>query len=690
MAARYWVGGTAAWDGTAGTKWAATSGGAGGASVPTTADDVFLDANSGVVTVTISTGNTGAKSLTCTGFTGTLTGASASVILEVAGNITLSSGMTSGAVHDITITATSTIISAGKTLCNDLRINAPGATVSLGDALATNSAGDVIVIAGTFTTTASNYSVTTGVFNMSGTTTRSVLLNGSTITLNAQFLATTTTGLTFTPGTSTIALSGGTNMTFDGGGLTYYNASFAYSGGSAGTFNIDGANTYNQLTITPSGSAGVVNKVVFSSTQTIGTFVCAGATAVSRLFLYSDVLGTQRTLNVTTWTTISDVDFRDIAMGASISGTRLSDCGGNSNITFPASKTVYWNLAGTRAAQSSTGWAATSGGAPAVNNLPLAQDIAIIDDAGAAETLSFGGSCNFGEINFSSRTLAVTLNFGGFNLHKDLRLSSSVAIGGSTGTLSVLGRSTTQTITSAGRVLNSTLDIFAIGGTVRLLDAFATARDSGTAVRINNGTFDTNGYNVTLSGATASLFLSGTATKALAIGASLIDVQGSGGFSVGSAVGTTISGTGTIRLSSASAKSITTAGASFSGIAIDQGGAGALTISGTATTFGDLTNSYKSVGATTITLATNATFENFSASGEAGRILTFNSSSASTTRTITKTSGTVSVDYISIQRSAATGGATWTAGVNSINAGNNTGWIFLGELSGSNFMLMFL
>ena len=31
MADRYWVGGTAAWDGTAGTKWALTSGGAGGA-----------------------------------------------------------------------------------------------------------------------------------------------------------------------------------------------------------------------------------------------------------------------------------------------------------------------------------------------------------------------------------------------------------------------------------------------------------------------------------------------------------------------------------------------------------------------------------------------------------------------------------------------------------------------------------
>ena len=43
MAARYWVGGTANWDATAGTKWALTSGGAGGQAVPTSADDVFID-----------------------------------------------------------------------------------------------------------------------------------------------------------------------------------------------------------------------------------------------------------------------------------------------------------------------------------------------------------------------------------------------------------------------------------------------------------------------------------------------------------------------------------------------------------------------------------------------------------------------------------------------------------------------
>ena len=52
MASRYWVGGTANWDNTAGTKWSDVSGGAGGFSAPTSADDVFFDANSGTNTIT--------------------------------------------------------------------------------------------------------------------------------------------------------------------------------------------------------------------------------------------------------------------------------------------------------------------------------------------------------------------------------------------------------------------------------------------------------------------------------------------------------------------------------------------------------------------------------------------------------------------------------------------------------------
>jgi len=51
MANRYWVGGTGAWDNTSTTNWSATTGGAGGASAPTAADDVFFDASSGTAAI---------------------------------------------------------------------------------------------------------------------------------------------------------------------------------------------------------------------------------------------------------------------------------------------------------------------------------------------------------------------------------------------------------------------------------------------------------------------------------------------------------------------------------------------------------------------------------------------------------------------------------------------------------------
>lgn len=52
MANRYWVGGTGTWNSSNTTNWSATSGGAGGASVPTSVDDVFFDGNSGTGIVT--------------------------------------------------------------------------------------------------------------------------------------------------------------------------------------------------------------------------------------------------------------------------------------------------------------------------------------------------------------------------------------------------------------------------------------------------------------------------------------------------------------------------------------------------------------------------------------------------------------------------------------------------------------
>lgn len=64
MASRYWVGGTASWTSSNTTNWSTTSGGSGGASVPTAADDVYIDTGSGTGTISIASAGLSVKSLT--------------------------------------------------------------------------------------------------------------------------------------------------------------------------------------------------------------------------------------------------------------------------------------------------------------------------------------------------------------------------------------------------------------------------------------------------------------------------------------------------------------------------------------------------------------------------------------------------------------------------------------------------
>lgn len=86
-----------------------------------------------------------------------------------------------------------------------------------------------------------------------------------------------------------------------------------------------------------------------------------------------------------------------------------------------------------------------------------------------------------------------------------------------------------------------------------------------------------------------------------------------------------------------------------------------------------------SLYATTITFeaGSTTTITSFNISGQAGQLVTLKSSSPGTQYTLTKSSGTVTASYVSLEDSNATGGAYWDAtdGTN-INAGNNTGWNF--------------
>jgi hypothetical protein len=140
-------------------------------------------------------------------------------------------------------------------------------------------------------------------------------------------------------------------------------------------------------------------------------------------------------------------------------------------------------------------------------------------------------------------------------------------------------------------------------------------------------------------------------------------------------------------MTSASAKTFAGGGKTWG--ALNQGGAGALTITGS-NTFSEIKNTAAPCSVL-FTAGTTSTVTTFSLTGSAGNLVTVGSVTAAT-HTLSKSGGTVSVDYLSISQSIATGGAAWYAGANSTNGGSNTGWIFSaapipGANAGNFFML---
>jgi hypothetical protein len=608
------------------------------------------------------------KNLDLTGYSGAASGDP-----YMYGNLTLSTGGIYSSGFDCTFKGSGTLTTSGQQIVNVV-CDAAGGTLTLGDPLSCTS---VEVISGTFSTSASNHSITALDFVSQGAAVRTVNFNSSTVTLQVPFpWIIDATNLTLT-GTYNLVFDGN-GITWEGKGLSYHNVSFTGTSVTSASLFIEDDNSFNTLTIGSATAVGV-KQVEFFGNQTIGTFVCSGSSRQNRIGLYGDPFGAARTLTVGTWTTKENVDFRNItAAGASApwSGTSLGNCGGNTSIIFDTPKTVYWNLAGAQTVFAA-GWALTSGGVPSLANQPLAQDTCVFDDTGSVTgTITFS-LCNIGTIDMSARTSAMTISpsnttcemYGNWVSGSGTTISGAPKFRGSS----------PQTITSAGKSFGTV--VVDSASSVTLQDAFA-----GTSITLTRGTFDANIYNVTVTNVTTS----GTGAKTLAMGSGTwsISASGTNAWSV-SVTNLTVTGSATISMTSASAKSFNSAGLTeYANITLNQGGAGALTIT-SAEAFANITNTYKTIGAASILIGGTLTLGNFEASGESGRLLTIASTSNGTARTLTKSGGIVSVNFVSIRDSTATGGATWYAGSNSTNVSNNTGWIFTAAPLSTMF-LMFL
>jgi len=282
MASRYWVGGTAAWDGTAGTKWALTSGGAGGQAVPTSADDVFFT-NLSTGTCTISTGNTGAKSITCTGFAGTLAG---TATISVSGSVTLTAGMTASYAGVLMIIATGTVTSAGKTFCAGLFINGTGITVSLGDAFSTVAGGGIYLFSGTFNL--NNFTATTDNFSSNNSGTRAIAFGTGNIALVSTAAATkvldmaNATNFTYTGTGGFIRNQAATaTVVFGSTGGTVTNAPNLTVNAGASALTITSGTWFNNLIFTGSTSAVTAINLILVGNLTLGSSAAYATMLVS-------------------------------------------------------------------------------------------------------------------------------------------------------------------------------------------------------------------------------------------------------------------------------------------------------------------------------------------------------------------------------------------------------------------------
>jgi hypothetical protein len=250
MASRFWVGGTGTWDNSDTTHWAATSGGAGGQTVPTASDDVTFDtASSGAsYTVTVGAGlNIPANNLTVgQPATGSITMSSTGGTFLISGNMSFASGVLGTLLHTVRFAGAAgvqTVTTNGKIL-NGIQIQGGATTVvRLLDNLTTSSA---------FT---QNFLSGTGVFDA----------NGKKVSFTAGGPTTITT-------TST---------------LTFNDLERVSSGNKTDTLTLVGDIIVN------------------------GTFTSTGYATTNPLLVNSATVGTSRNIVVYT-TSLANVDFNDV------------------------------------------------------------------------------------------------------------------------------------------------------------------------------------------------------------------------------------------------------------------------------------------------------------------------------------------------------------------------------------------
>ena len=446
MAARFWViGGTGNWNST--TNWSATTGGASGASVPSTTDTAAFDASSGSGTATLDISPT-VQTLTMTGFTGTLAFGTNTISLNSTG--TIFTGATT-----MTVTGTPQIICTNS--------SATSRTITPTAVTEANSIS-FRVTAGTGGLTISNNSVFRDLDFTDGTnpTGYAGLLGNPILTIYGNFKA--STGMTKTAGTGTFtfAATSGTK-TINTAGVTFDNP-FTFNG-VGGTWQLQAALT-SGATRTCTLSAGTLD--LNNYTLTTGLF--SSSTTSTRVLAFG-------TGNITI-TGVSGIVF-------------VGPTSGNTGLTTTGTAQVNITGNGTTTRTIRPG-----------NPTAITGFISFTISAGS-DTINSTAGMTFNSLTFTSGFTGTFSGFGGFalNLFGNLTLDANTNLAAGASILTFNGTGS-RTITTAGKTFDFPVTFDGVGGTFALQDALTLGATqpltmtNGT-LQLKAGTTNTVGSFVT-------------------------------------------------------------------------------------------------------------------------------------------------------------------------------------------------
>jgi hypothetical protein len=581
MASRFLVA-TGLWSST--TVWSATSGGAAGASVPVATDDVFLNAASGIKTLTIDAGSVDVcQSLNCTGFTGTLVHSGTTLTIGSAtagaGNVALllvSSmvySVSSALLSFVSTSTTQQTIAGGTRGLSGLTINGAGSSYLLSDSLSV--AGTVTLTAGTINTNNLSHSWTA--FVSSGAVAKTITLGTSAMTIQGW----TSTGvLTITANTAVITGTA-TSVTYNMSTISFNGASIVFAS-TVTTASCLNAVTCAALTY----NAGAVKTSAFQvsggSLVVTGALTLNGQSVINRIQVIGAPVGGLETITAGSLVT-SNTDWQDIK-GAGAANWDLhaitgnsGDCGGNSGITFTASVAQTW--AGTASgAWSTNAW---------TTRVPLPQDdvsLGVAFVAGRTITLDMPRAGR--SLSYVGMTGAPVMSFSGFTIYGSLTMIPGQAVGNAAVTMAGRGA---YTLTNAGNTINA-LVLNAPGGSLTLQDDLTIGTVAvGARLTVSAGTFNSNNFNITASNTGACYVF--TAGAFVNMGTSTWTAVGGGTNPVANGVASGFA-TATLVIAGASAvlRTITTNNSTFGAISYNvPNSPGALALGGTSVTIGTLT-----------------------------------------------------------------------------------------------------